>query len=117
MPSDGSDFVGECEHGFARVASGGIGGPGLAPCGGGGCGGAVYRATINLRFSDKQDETLDGAGLRLRSGYALAEPEADRTRSIPVICQELGGIPVSTLYHYLYADGTFKDPGRKLLEV
>ncbi len=34
------------------------------------CGSRVYRATISLRFSDKQDETLDGAGLRLRSGVA-----------------------------------------------
>ena len=42
---------------------------------------------------------------------------ADRTRSIPEICRELGGIPAGTLYHYLYADGTFKDPGRKLLEA
>ena len=42
---------------------------------------------------------------------------ADRTRSIPEICRELDGIPAGTLYHYLYADGTFKEPGRKLLEV
>ena len=42
---------------------------------------------------------------------------ADRTCSIPEICRELGGIPAGTLYHYLYADGTFKDPGRKLLEA
>ena len=40
---------------------------------------------------------------------------ADRTRSIPEICRELGGIPASTVYHYLYADGTLKDPGCKLL--
>ena len=41
---------------------------------------------------------------------------ADRTRSIPHICQELGGIPSSTLYHYLHADGTLKESGRRLLE-
>ena len=41
---------------------------------------------------------------------------ADRTRSIPDICQELGGIPSSTLYHYLHADGTLKESGRRLLE-
>ena len=40
---------------------------------------------------------------------------ADRTRSIPEICREQGGIRAGTLYHYLYADRTFKEPGRKLL--
>ena len=40
---------------------------------------------------------------------------ADRTRSIPDICRELGDVPTSTLYHYLAADGTLKDPGRRLL--
>ena len=39
----------------------------------------------------------------------------DRTRPIPEVCRELGGIPASTLYHYLRADGTLKDPGRRLL--
>jgi DNA invertase Pin-like site-specific DNA recombinase len=41
---------------------------------------------------------------------------ADRSRGIPAICRELGGIPSSTLYHYLHADGALKEPGRKLLE-
>ncbi len=40
---------------------------------------------------------------------------ADRTRSIPQIGRELGGIPASTLYHYLHADGTLKEPGCRLL--
>ena len=40
---------------------------------------------------------------------------ADRTRSIPSICKELGNVPASTLYHYLHADGALKEPGRKLL--
>jgi DNA invertase Pin-like site-specific DNA recombinase len=40
---------------------------------------------------------------------------ADRSRSIPAICRELGGIPSSTLYHYLHADGSLKEPGRQLL--
>ena len=39
----------------------------------------------------------------------------DHTRSIPDICRELGNIPASTLYHYLHADGSLKDPGRRLL--
>ena len=42
---------------------------------------------------------------------------ADRTRSIPAICRELGELPTSTLYHYLAADGTLKDPGRRLLDA
>ena len=40
---------------------------------------------------------------------------ADQTRSIPDICRELGNIPASTLYHYLHANGTLKEPGRRLL--
>ena len=40
---------------------------------------------------------------------------ADRTRSIPDICRELGDLPSSTLYHYLHADGTLKGPGQQLL--
>ena len=40
---------------------------------------------------------------------------ADKTRTIPQICRELGDIPSSTLYHYLHADGTLKEPGQRLL--
>ena len=40
---------------------------------------------------------------------------ADRSRSIPAVCRELGDIPSSTLYHYLHADGSLKEPGRMLL--
>jgi len=40
---------------------------------------------------------------------------ADRTRTIPEICHELGGVPASTLYHYLHADGSLKAPGQRLL--
>lgn len=42
---------------------------------------------------------------------------ADQTHSIPAICHELGGMPASTLYHYLHADGSLKPPGRKLLDM
>ena len=42
---------------------------------------------------------------------------ADQARSIPEICQELGNIPGSTLYHYLHANGALKPPGRRLLET
>ena len=40
---------------------------------------------------------------------------ADKSRTIPQICRELGDIPSSTLYHYVHADGTLKDPGQRLL--
>lgn len=40
---------------------------------------------------------------------------ADRSRSVPSICHELGGVPASTLYHYLHADGTLKASGVRLL--
>ena len=40
---------------------------------------------------------------------------ADRTRAIPDICRHLDGMPSGTLYHYLHADGTLKEPGRRLL--
>ena len=39
----------------------------------------------------------------------------DRERSIPEICRELGDIPLSTLYHYVHADGTLMGPGERLL--
>ena len=42
---------------------------------------------------------------------------SDTERSIPSICAELGGIPASTLYHYVRADGALKEPGRKLLQA
>lgn len=40
---------------------------------------------------------------------------ADRSRSVPSICRELGGVPASTLSHYLHADGTLEAPGVRLL--
>ncbi|RAI54627.1 recombinase family protein [Roseicella frigidaeris] len=40
---------------------------------------------------------------------------ADGSRCVPAICRELGGVPASTLYHYLHADGTLKAPGIALL--
>ena len=51
---------------------------------------------------------------RLRCAQHLM---ADQTRSIPAICRELGGVPASTFYHYLHADGSLTAPGRKLLEA
>ena len=42
---------------------------------------------------------------------------ADRLRSIPDICSDLGDLPTSTLYHYPGVDGTLKDPRRRLLEA
>ena len=49
---------------------------------------------------------------RLRHAQHLM---ADQNHSIPAICLELGGVPASTLYHYLRADGTLKAPGVALL--
>ena len=49
---------------------------------------------------------------RLRSAQHLM---ADKERSIAKICEALGGLPTSTLYHYLHADGSLKEPGRRLL--
>ena len=42
---------------------------------------------------------------------------ADQAGSIASICRELGGMPASTLHHYLHADGSLKAPGHKLLEA
>ena len=49
---------------------------------------------------------------RLRYAQHL---RGEKTRSVPSICRELGGVPASTLYHYLHADGTLKAPGIALL--
>jgi len=48
---------------------------------------------------------------RLRYAQHLME---DKSRSVPSVCHELGGVPASTLYHYLHADGTLKGPGIRL---
>jgi DNA invertase Pin-like site-specific DNA recombinase len=40
---------------------------------------------------------------------------ADPGRSIPSICQELGNLRPSTLYHDLHADGALKTPEQALL--
>ena len=41
---------------------------------------------------------------------------ADRTRSIPAVWRELGGLATSALYHCLAGDGTLEDPGRRPLD-
>jgi hypothetical protein len=40
---------------------------------------------------------------------------ADRERSIPAICRELGDLPASMPCRYVHADGLLKAPGRALL--
>jgi hypothetical protein len=50
---------------------------------------------------------------RLRRAQHLM---ADRARSIPEICRELNDMPASKLRNCLYAGGTLKTPGRKLLD-
>ena len=68
---------------------------------------------------------LDGATLRcqfapFRNGpHAALRPQrrlADRTRSIPAVWRELGGLATSALYHCLAGDGTLEDPGRRPLD-
>ena len=59
-----------------------------------------------------------GGRPRIMTVYKLRYAQhlmADRSRSIPAVCRELGDIPSSTLYHYLHADGSLKEPGRMLL--
>ena len=41
---------------------------------------------------------------------------SDRARTIPSICKELGDLPDPPLRHCVHADGTLKEPGRKLLQ-
>ena len=36
---------------------------------------------------------------------------AKRTQAIPDIYRDLDEMPSNTLYHYLHADGTLKEPG------
>jgi DNA invertase Pin-like site-specific DNA recombinase len=50
---------------------------------------------------------------RLRHAQRLM---ADQSRSIPSICHELDDLRVSTLYHYIRADGSLREAGRKLLD-
>ena len=53
------------------------------------------------------------------AGEAPLRPEPDG-RPDALHSRDLSGAgrnSAGTLYHYLYADGTFKDPGRKLLEA
>jgi len=59
-----------------------------------------------------------GSGKGPRALSVSFRPHLQSTpRSIPDICRELGSIPASTLYHYLHADGTLKEPGRRLLDA
>jgi len=44
-------------------------------------------------------------------------PDGRWSRSIPAVCVKLGGIPSSTLYNFVHADGSLKQPGLALLEV
>ena len=78
---------------------------------------------IQAAFSEMErnllwQRVLEGGRRRIMTAEKLRYAQrlmADRTRSIPAICRELGDVPTSTLYHYLSADGTLKAPGRRLL--
>lgn len=41
----------------------------------------------------------------------------DRNRTMPGICKELGNMPSSPLDHYLHADGSLKEAGKRLLQI
>ena len=81
----------------------------------------VIRQRVREGLSGMNDARARNGGRRrtmtvdkLRHARHLA---ADPRRSIPDVCRELDNMPTSTLYHYLHADGTLKEPGRRLLEA
>jgi hypothetical protein len=76
-----------------------------------GAGFAECQAAARAVTSPRGDRSMSRDKLRYAQHLM-----ADRSRSIPAVCRELGDIPSSTLYHYLHADGSLKEPGRMLLD-
>jgi len=79
----------------------------------------VIRQRVNEGLAAARARGRKGGRPRVMTAEKLrcaAHLMADRTRSIPAICAELGGIRPSTLYHYLHADGSLKTAGRDLVE-
>ena len=73
--------------------------------------------SIALERDGPSRETSDcRAPPRTKPPHKPAVP-ADFVPDNPANIKELGDVPTSTLYHYLAADGTLKDPGRRLLEA
>jgi DNA invertase Pin-like site-specific DNA recombinase len=78
----------------------------------------VIRQRISEGLAAARARGRNGGRPRLMTPERLRRAQqlmADRTRSIPSICRDLGNLPTSTLYHYLHPDGALKEPGRKLL--
>lgn len=76
--------------------------------------GNPLRQRVNEGLTAARASGRQGGRPRVMTAERLryAQLMADQTRSIPQICRELGGIPSSTLYHYLHADGTLsRDTG------
>lgn len=79
----------------------------------------LIRQRISGGIAAARARGRNGGRLRVMTAERLRHAQrlmADPSRSIPSICQELDGLPVSTLYHYLRADGSLKEPGRRLLD-
>jgi DNA invertase Pin-like site-specific DNA recombinase len=79
---------------------------------------SVIRQRVKAGIAAVRTRGRKGGRPRLMTPERLRHAQhlmADRNRSIPAICRELGGVPASTLYHYLRADGTLKAPGVALL--
>ena len=73
----------------------------------------VIRQRIREGFKSARARGRKGGRPRVMTPEKLRYAQhlmADQTRSISGICGELGGIPTSTLYHYLCADGRLKSP-------
>lgn len=78
----------------------------------------IIRQRVNEGLAAARARGRKGGRPRVMSADRLLYARhlmADSNRSIPDICAALGGIKASTLYHYLYADGSLKTAGRELL--
>ena len=81
----------------------------------------VIRQRILGMSRSARARVANGEGRRVMTVDKLRRARhllAERSRSIADICRrEFAGMPSSTLYRYLRADGRLKDPGRRLLEA
>jgi DNA invertase Pin-like site-specific DNA recombinase len=78
----------------------------------------VIRQRVREGLAAARARGRNGGRPRVMSAEKLRYAQhlmADPTRSIPSICQELGGLRPSTPYHYLHADGALKRAGQELL--
>ena len=78
----------------------------------------IIRQRINEGLKASRARGRKGGRPRIMTAERLKYAQhlmTDQKKSIPTICKELNDIPVSTLYHYLHADGQLKAAGEKLL--